>query len=73
MLKLVTPMTWKKNDLQIIMEKLDRVATALEVLAGLRPRAEQGKDESEIMESNDEEFARQEREDFEKGRPEEPD
>jgi hypothetical protein len=58
---------------------LDRIATALEVIVeqqyhiALRPNLKQGKDESEIMESDDVEFARLEQEDFEKGRPEEED
>ncbi len=55
------------------LRTLDRIATALEVMAGLGARIESGKDESEVMESNDAEFARLEQQDFEKGRPEEED
>ena len=61
------------NEQRVQFALLDRIATALEVMAGLRLRTEPGKDESEIMESNDAEFARLEQEDFEKGRPEEED
>ena len=52
---------------------LDRIATALEVMAGLRSRSEQGKDESEVMESVDEVYAQQEADELMKGRPEEED
>ena len=52
---------------------LERIATALEVMAGLRPRTEQGKDESEVMDSNDEVYAQQEVDDLTKGKPEEED
>ena len=52
---------------------LERIATALEVLAGLRSRTEQGKDESEVMESVDEVYAQQEVDDLMKGRPPEED
>ncbi len=52
---------------------LDRIAIALEVMAGLRPRTEQGKDESEVMESDDAVYAQQEIDDLMKGRPPEED
>ena len=52
---------------------LDRIATALEVMAGLRPRTEQGKDESEVMVSDDVVYAQQEADELMKGRPEEED
>ena len=42
-------------------------------MAGLRPRTEQGKDESEVMESVDEVYAQQEVDELMKGRPEEED
>ncbi len=61
------------SDVKALLGSLERIATALEVMVGLRLRTEQGKDESEVMESNDAEFARLEQEDFEKGRPEEED
>ena len=52
---------------------LERIATALEVMAGLRSRTEPGKDESEMMESDDKVYAQQEVDDLMKGRPEEED
>ncbi len=61
------------NEQKVRYAILDRIAVALEVMAGLRPRVEQGKDESEVMESNDEEYARREQEEVDKGRPEEED
>ncbi|KKM75628.1 hypothetical protein LCGC14_1388360 [marine sediment metagenome] len=61
------------SDVKALLGSLERIATALEVMAGLRLRTEQGKDESEVMESNDEEYARREQEEIDKGRPEEED
>ena len=55
------------------LETLNRIATALEVLAGLRLRVEQGKDESEVMESVDAVYAQQETDELMRGRPEEED
>ncbi len=52
---------------------LDRIAIALEVMAGLRPITGPGKDESEVMESDDRVYAQQEIDDLTKGRPEEED
>ena len=52
---------------------LDRIAIALEVMAGLRPRTEPGKDESEVMVSDDEVYAQQEVDELMKGRVEEED
>ncbi len=59
------------NEQKVKYAILDRIAVALEVLAGLRLRTEQGKDESEVMESNDEVYAQQEVDELMKGRPEE--
>ena len=61
------------NEQKVQYAILDRIAVALEVLAGLRPRMEQGKDESEVMESDDKVYAQQEVDDLMKGRPEEED
>ena len=61
------------NEQKVQYAILDRIAVALEVLAGLRPRVEQGKDESEVMESDDKVYAQQEIDDLMKGRPEEED
>jgi hypothetical protein len=67
------------SDVKALLGSLERIATALEVIVeqqyhiALRPNLKQGKDESEVMESNDAEYARVEQEDFEKGRPEEED
>ena len=61
------------DDFKALLGSLERIATALEVLAGLRSRTEPGKDESEIMESNDEVYAQQEVEELMKGRVEEED
>ncbi len=61
------------SDVKALLGSLDRIATALEVLAGLRPRTEQGKDESEVMWNTPEEYAQMERDELEKGRPPEED
>ena len=59
------------DDSKALLGSLERIATALEVLAGLRPRTEPGKDESEVMESDDAVYAQQEVDELMKGRPEE--
>ena len=61
------------NEQRVQFGILDRIATALEVMAGLRSRTEPGKDESEVMESNDEVYAQQEADELMKGRVEEED
>ncbi|KKL52485.1 hypothetical protein LCGC14_2285010 [marine sediment metagenome] len=61
------------NEQRVQFAFLDRIATALEVMAGLRPRTEQGEDESEVMESVDAVYAQQEVDELMKGRPEEED
>jgi hypothetical protein len=61
------------DDSKALLGSLERIATALEVLAGLRLRTEQGKDESEVMESNDAVYAQQEVDELMKGRPPEED
>ena len=63
----------RKDAPKDFMVVLDRIATALEVMAGLRLRTEPGKDESEVMESNDAVYAQQEVDELMKGRPEEED
>ena len=61
------------SDVKALLGSLERIAIALEVLAGLRPITGPGKDESEIMESNDEVYAQQEVDELMKGRAEEED
>ncbi len=61
------------NEQRVQFALLERIATALEVMAGLRPITEPGKDESEVMESDDKVYAQQEIDDLMKGRPEEED
>ena len=61
------------SDVKALLGSLERIATALEVMAGLRPRTEQGKDESEVMVSDDVVYAQQEADELMKGRPEEED
>jgi hypothetical protein len=61
------------DDSKALLGSLERIAIALEVLAGLRPRTEQGKDESEVMVSDDAVYAQQEVDELMKGRPEEED
>ena len=61
------------NEQKVQYAILDRIAVALEVMAGLRQRTEQGKDESEVMQSDDKVYAQQEEDDLMKGRPEEED
>ncbi len=61
------------NEQRVQFALLERVAIALEVMAGLRPRTEQGKDESEVMVSDDVVYAQQEADELMKGRPEEED
>ncbi len=61
------------SDSQVLQATLDRIATALEVMAGLRPITGPGKDESEVMESDDAVYAQQEVDELMKGRVEEED
>lgn len=61
------------NEQKVQFGILERIATALEVIAGLRPITGPGKDESEVMESVDEVYAQQEVDEVMKGRPEEED
>ncbi len=61
------------DDSKALLGSLERIAIALEVLAGLRSRTEPGKDESEVMVSDDEVYAQQEVDDRMKGRAEEED
>jgi len=61
------------DDSKALLGSLERIATALEVMAGLRPITGPGKDESEVMESDDKVYAQQEVDDLMKGRPEEED
>ena len=61
------------DDSKALLGSLERIATALEVLAGLRSRTKPGEDESEVMESVDAVYAQQEVDDLTKGRPEEED
>ena len=61
------------DDSKALLGFLERIATALEVMAGLRPRIELSGDESEVMESSDEVYAQQEVDDLTKGRPPEED
>lgn len=67
------------DDFTALLGALDRIATALEVVVqqqyhiALRPNLKQGKDESEVMVSDDEIYAQQEHDDLMKGRPEEED
>ena len=61
------------DDSKALLGSLERIATALEVMAGLRPRIELSGDESEVMESVDEVYAQQETDDLMKGRPPEED
>ncbi len=61
------------NEQRVQFALIERIAIALEVLAGLRLRTEPGKDESEVMESNDAVYAQQEVDELMKGRPEEED
>ncbi len=63
----------RKDAPKDFMVVLDRIAIALEVMAGLRSRTEPGKDESEVMESVDEVYAQQEADELTKGRVEEED
>ena len=62
-----------------LLGSLDRIATALEVIVqqqyhiALRPNLKQGKDESEVMVSDDEVYAQQEADELMKGRSEEED
>ena len=71
--KLRRKMNPQKTDSDPLSAVLERIATALEVLAGLRPRIESSGDESEVMDSVDEVYAQQEVDDLTKGRPEEED
>ena len=61
------------NEQRVEFGILDRIATALEVMAGLRPRVESSGDESEVMVSDDEVYAQQEVDELMKGRAEEED
>ena len=67
------------DDFKALLGSLERIATALEVIVeqqyhiALRPNLKQGKDESEVMESDDKVYAQQEVDDLMKGRPEEED
>ena len=67
------------SDVKALLGSLERIATALEVIVeqqyhiALRPNLKQGKDESEVMESDDKVYAQQEVDDLMKGRPEEED
>ena len=77
--KLLTFSKWRQKmkppqtDSDPLTAVLGRIATALEVMAGLRQRTEPGKDESEVMESVDAVYAQQEADELMKGRPEEED
>ena len=61
------------DDSKALLGSLERIATALEVMAGLRSRVESSGDESEVMESNDEVYAQQEHDELMKGRAPEED
>ena len=61
------------DDSKALLGSLERIAIALEVLAGLRSRTEPGKDESEVMVSDDVVYAQQEIDELMKGRAEEED
>ena len=61
------------DDFKALLGSLERIAIALEVLAGLRLRTEPGKEESEGMMSDDAVYAQQEVDELMKGRVEEED
>ena len=67
------------DDFKALLGSLERIATALEVIVlrqynvSLPLDGKQPKDESEVMESDDEVYAQQEVDDLMKGRPPEED
>ena len=61
------------DDSKALLGSLERIATALEVMAGLKARVQSSEDESEVMYGTDEDYARMQQEELEKGRPEEED